>query len=191
MQGTIVINCELQLKQWFSFVRSLLVEHLAWAVEHNFADPVQCKCHDDDFTFVNYAQMTCQKWDSNPQLQRRLQTEHSALDRSSILTQLKNCARVDCRFNFVKLVTEIKIPPLLTDASCFLTYGRLNVYRRICAALTVGELNPFFHMTGRDTYHYTNEDLCTCSYIDMSQNFDVYRRERESDQLNSGSPKSF
>ena len=30
----------------------------------------------------------CQKWDSNPRLQRRLRPERSALDRSAILTIL-------------------------------------------------------------------------------------------------------
>ena len=110
-------------------------------MEQNFADPSQWKCHDDgDFTFVSYPQESCHKWDSNPHLQRRLRPERSTLYPSAILTHITRRARVDGRFNFVKLVTEIESRHLLTDAWCFLNYSRLNVF--VSTYLPVWELNP-------------------------------------------------
>ena len=69
---------------------------------------------------------------------------------------------------------------MLTDASFFLNFGRLNVFGLKVAestCLPVVELNPILPRDRRDTDHYTNEELFTHSYLDMSQNFDVYRCE--------------
>ena len=45
------------------------------------------KLKDLDGSVTSYPTLSCQKWDLNPRLQKRLRPERSALDRSAILTQ--------------------------------------------------------------------------------------------------------